>query len=740
MKTQSPSAKNKHENIPVLEMTCAACANAVENAVKKVTGVENASVNFASKQLQVSYDPVVVQPAEMQKAVQAAGYDLIINSPNAAKEQEKYELEAYRVLRRDTLLAGLLSIPVVLIGMVFMHMPYANYIMMVLSAPVVFWFGRRFFTNALKQATFGQANMDTLVALSTGIAFIFSAFNTFYPVFFEKQGLEAHVYFEAAAVVVFFILLGKMLEHGAKARGSEALKKLMGLQPKTVHIRRAGEEQEIGIELVMPGDEVLVRPGEKIAVDGAVVSGRSYVDESMISGEPVAVEKTVGEPVYAGTINQKGSFSFKAKNVGADTLLAQIIKSVQEAQGSKAPVQRLVDKIAGVFVPVVIGIAILTFVVWMIFGGEHALTHALLASITVLVIACPCALGLATPTAIIAGVGKAAEYGVLIRDAESLETARKVNTVVLDKTGTITRGKPSAENWHWLEDGTKRRLSVLYELENASEHPLAAAIATHLRGQERQELILTDFESITGKGVSAKLTGQTYRVGSLSWLKDLGLQIPEQRRADIEKWQNNAQTVVFFAENDTLLAFIGISDPLKPTSAEAIEQLHKAGVEVHLLSGDNEKSALAVARQVGIKNVKAGVMPSEKADYIKALQAQGKVVAMVGDGINDAEALAVADLGVAMGHGSDIALDVAGMALLSSDLKSLPKALGLSRRTVATIRQNLFWAFVYNLIGIPLAAGVMYPVNGFLLNPMVAGAAMALSSVSVVTNSLRLRW
>ncbi len=740
MKTTSPSAKNKHENIPVLEMTCAACAYAVETTVKKVAGVEDASVNFATKQLQVSYDPMVVQPAELQKAVQAAGYDLIINTPNAAAEQEKYELEAYQVLRRDTLLAGLLSVPVVLIGMVFMHMPYANYIMMALSAPVVFWFGRRFFVNAWKQASYGKANMDTLVALSTGIAFVFSAFNTFYPTFFEKRGLEAHVYFEAAAVVVFFILLGKMLEHGAKARGSEALKKLMGLQPKTVRIRRAGEEQEISIEAVLPGDEVLVRPGEKIAVDVAVVSGRSYVDESMISGEPVAVEKATGDLVYAGTINQKGGFSFKAKNVGADTLLAQIIRSVQEAQGSKAPVQKLVDKIAGTFVPVVIGIAILTFVVWMVFGGENALTHALLSSITVLVIACPCALGLATPTAIIAGVGKAAEYGILIRDAESLETARKVDTVVLDKTGTITRGKPSAENWQWLEEATKRRLSVLYELENASEHPLAAAIAEYLREKERQELILTDFESITGKGVLAKLIGHTYRAGSLTWLTDLGLQIPQKHRTEIENWQNDAQTVVFFAENDTVLTFIGIADPLKPTSAEAIQQLQKAGVEVHLLSGDNEKSAQAVARQVGISNVKAGVMPSEKAAYIKALQAQGKVVAMVGDGINDAEALAVAELGVAMGHGSDIALDVAGMALLSSDLKSLPKALRLSRRTVATIRQNLFWAFVYNLIGIPLAAGVLYPMNGFLLNPMLAGGAMALSSVTVVMNSLRLRW
>jgi len=740
MKTTSPSAKNKHENIPVLEMTCAACAYAVETTVKKVAGVEDASVNFATKQLQVSYNPEVVQPAELQKAVQAAGYDLIINTPNAAAEQEKYELEAYQVLRRDTLLAGLLSVPVVLIGMVFMHMPHANYIMMALSAPVVFWFGRRFFVNAWKQASYGKANMDTLVALSTGIAFVFSAFNTFYPTFFEKRGLEAHVYFEAAAVVVFFILLGKMLEHGAKARGSEALKKLMGLQPKTVRIRRAGEEQEIGIEAVLPGDEVLVRPGEKIAVDGAVVSGRSYVDESMISGELVAVEKATGDLVYAGTINQKGGFSFKAKNVGADTLLAQIIRSVQEAQGSKAPVQKLVDKIAGIFVPVVIGIAILTFVVWMVFGGENALTHALLSSITVLVIACPCALGLATPTAIIAGVGKAAEYGILIRDAESLETARKVDTVVLDKTGTITRGKPSAENWQWLEEATKRRLSVLYELENASEHPLAAAIAEYLREKQRQELILTDFESITGKGVLAKLIGHTYRAGSLTWLTDLGLQIPQKYRTEIENWQNDAQTVVFFAENDTVLAFIGIADPLKPTSAEAIQQLQKAGVEVHLLSGDNEKSAQAVARRVGISNVKAGVMPSEKAAYIKALQAQGKVVAMVGDGINDAEALAVAELGVAMGHGSDIALDVAGMALLSSDLKSLPKALRLSRRTVATIRQNLFWAFVYNLIGIPLAAGVLYPMNGFLLNPMLAGGAMALSSVTVVMNSLRLRW
>jgi Cu2+-exporting ATPase len=578
-----------------------------------------------------------------------------------------------------------------------------------------------------------------LVALSTGIAFLFSVFNTFFPEFWHARGIHPHVYYEAAAVVIVFISLGKLLEERAKSKTSSAIKKLMGLQPKTVRVVVNGTEQELPIASVKVGNIILVRPGEKIPVDGVVISGSSYVDESMISGEPVAVEKDSGKKVFAGTINQKGSFQFEAQKVGGDTILAHIIKMVQEAQGSKAPVQKLVDKIAGIFVPVVIGISILTFMIWMVAGGDNAFTHALLTSITVLVIACPCALGLATPTAIMVGVGKGAENNILIKDAESLELAHKVNAVILDKTGTITEGKPMVTNLHWVDNDANKFINVMYSMENQSEHPLAQAVATQLKDSGASLMTLSSFESITGRGVTSRVNDSVYFIGNRKLIEEKNINVSETISRLADAWQTEAKTVIYFSDHEKLLAILAIADKIKSTSKDAVDALQKKGIAVYLLTGDNLATAQSVAKQVGINHFKAEVLPSEKADFVKQLQREGKVVAMVGDGINDSHALAQADVSIAMGKGSDIAMDVAKMVLITSDLQSIPKALNLSTRTVHGIRQNLFWAFIYNVIGIPIAAGLLYPINGFLLDPMIAGAAMALSSVSVVSNSLRLR-
>ncbi|WP_461102294.1 heavy metal translocating P-type ATPase [Spirosoma koreense] len=730
-------------------MSCAACAVSVESTLKHTPGVSDAGVNYANQSAWVQFDPAVVTPTDLQAAVRAVGYDIVVDAEDPQQVQDEARQQHYRALKRRTLWALILSVPVVIVGMFFMDPSsdspnYANWLMLALSAPVVFGLGRSFFVNAWKQARHGKANMDTLVALSTGIAFVFSAFNTIYPDFWHRRGLHPHVYFEAAAVVVAFILLGKLLEERAKSSTSSALKKLMGLQPKTVRLVEGATERDVPMAAVQVGNLLLVRPGEKVPVDGLLESGQSYVDESMISGEPVPVEKVAGTKVFAGTINQRGSFRFRAEKVGGDTLLAQIIRMVQEAQGSKAPVQQTVDRIAGVFVPVVLSIALLTFGVWMLFGHYLApetdsFTTALLTSVTVLVIACPCALGLATPTAIMVGVGKGAEHNILIKDAESLEIGYRVDAVVLDKTGTITEGKPVVTDMLWLVPELEQVpfQRILYTLEAQSEHPLAEAVTTYLHGFE--PVSLDSFDSVTGRGITAHHQGQAYFVGNQSLLAEQGLTLSTHLGEQATYLQNQAKTVVFFANTTAILALIAIADPVKVGSQEAIETLQRRGIAVYMLTGDNPQTAAAVAAQVGIRQYKAETMPADKAQFVSELQAGGRVVAMIGDGINDSQALAQADVSIAMGKGSDIAMDVARMTLITSDLNSVPKALQLSKQTVQVIRQNLFWAFVYNLIGIPLAAGVLYPAFGFLLNPMIAGAAMALSSVSVVSNSLRLR-
>ncbi|MEO7212051.1 MAG: heavy metal translocating P-type ATPase [Mucilaginibacter sp.] len=726
---------------PVTGMTCASCAASVESMIGAQKGVDKAEVNYASQSVKVAFHPDIIQPAAFQKAVQSVGYDLILDTENGKLLQEEAQRSSYQLLKTKITWAGILTVPVVLIGMFWMELPYANYIMMALTAPVLFLFGRNFFIGAWKQAGHGKANMDTLVALSTGIAFLFSVFNTLDPGFWHSRGLHPHVYFEAAAVVIVFIMLGKLLEERAKSNTSSAIKKLIGLQPKTVQLITTEGERETAISDVQIGDQILVRSGEKIPVDGLLYEGNSFVDESMISGEPVAVEKKAGSPVFAGTINQKGSFRFTAEKVGGGTLLAQIIQMVQDAQGSKAPVQKLVDKIAGIFVPVVIGIAIVTFAIWQIFGGQYAFTQGLLAMVTVLVIACPCALGLATPTAIMVGMGKGAENGILIKDAEALELGHKVNAIILDKTGTITEGKPVVTDLFWSESIVdKDTLQVIFaEMEKQSEHPLADAIVTYLQKGTSIPLRISSFESLTGLGVEAKYEGNLYQAGSHKLVDERKLSTPADLQTRIEGLLAQAKTVIYFGNQKEVLAIAAITDRIKENSAKAVAALKSQGIEVYMLTGDNSVTAAAIAKQAGIDHYQADVLPSGKADFVKALQAKGKTVAMIGDGINDSQALAQADVSIAMGKGSDIAMDVAKMTLVSSDLLQVPKALKFSKLTVQTIRQNLFWAFIYNLIGIPLAAGILYPINGFLLNPMIAGAAMALSSVSVVSNSLRLK-
>ena len=736
------AATTIRKQFPVTDMTCAACAVSVESVLSQQPGVVSAAVNFATQTVQVDYEPGIISPEDMNRALQATGYGLIVeDTPDMAEEVDNMHRRRFDDLRRRTIWAVALSVPLVVLGMFFMRLPRVEYALWVLSTPVVVWLGRSFFVNAWKQARHGSANMDTLVALSTGIAYLFSVFNTLFPQFWHRRGLHAHVYFEAAAVVIAFILLGKLLEERAKARTSSAIKKLMGLQPKTVHlVHDSGHTAEIPVAQVRIGDVLLVRPGEKIPVDGRVSSGSSYVDESMISGEPVPVRKSSGNVVLAGTINQKGSFQFTAEKVGGDTLLAQIIRMVQEAQGSKAPVQKLTDRIAAVFVPTVIAVALVSFGIWWAFGGENGLTQGLLAMVTVLVIACPCALGLATPTAIMVGVGKGAEQGILIRDAESLELAHRVQAVVLDKTGTVTVGKPVVENLLWANGADiDEWQKVFYSLEKHSEHPLAEAVVRHLEN-EAAPVHLDKTESITGKGIAAGYHGRRVLAGNRALLAENRLPVPETLEKQAGRWENEAKTVIYFANADGALAVAVIADPVKPSSAEAIRELRKMGLEVYLVTGDNPRTAAAVAAQVGIRHVRAEMLPAGKDAFVQELRRQGKVVAMAGDGINDSQALARADVSIAMGKGSDIAMEVAKITLMSSDLNKIPAAIRLSRQTVATIRQNLFWAFIYNIIGIPVAAGVLFPVNGFLLNPMVAGAAMALSSVSVVSNSLLLKW
>ena len=727
----------KKEAFPVLGMSCASCAARVDKTLNNLPGVQEASVNYASAMAQVVYDADACSPEVLKAALQNVGYDMLIDSQDeAVDEAEKVHLARYESLKKRTRWAIALALPIMVLSMVWMHVHWVNYVVWLLATPVVFVLGRGFFTSAWKQLKHGACNMDTLVALSTGIAYVFSMFNLFFPTFWLSRGIEPHVYFEALSVIIAFILLGRLLEERAKRNASTAIRKLIGLQPRTVTIWTPDGERILPVTSIRQGDVVVVKPGERIAVDGVVSEGQSYVDESMLSGEPMAVRKQKNSKVYAGTINQKGAFRFVADKIGQDTLLAQIIRMVQDAQGSKMPVQKLVDKIASIFVPVIITIALVAMVAWMVLATNDGFTHGLLALVTVLIIACPCALGLATPTAIMVGIGKGAENGILIKNAESLEVARKIDTVVLDKTGTLTEGHPQVTDEAWLTDEARHK-NILLSLEKMSEHPLAEALRRFM--QHITAFYVKHFGVLDGRGIEGFVDGKKYYAGSLTLLEEKNITMDASLRVKAEKWMKEAKTIVALADEEKTLGVLAITDKLKSTSGFAIEALHKQNIEVWMLTGDQSEAAREVAQQVGIKHFKAGVLPQEKASFVRELQSQGKKVAMVGDGINDSAALAQADLSIAMGQGSDIAMDTAMVTILSSDLVKISETIRLSQLTVRTIRQNLFWAFFYNLIGVPIAAGILYPINGFLLNPMIGGMAMAFSSVSVVTNSLRLR-
>ncbi|OFX80816.1 MAG: cadmium-translocating P-type ATPase [Bacteroidetes bacterium GWE2_40_15] len=727
-------------SFPVSGMSCASCAMGVEKRLGTLSGVKSAAVNFADKSVMVEFEGEIVTPLKLKQSLQEIGFDMIIEEGDAAIDKQQQEgVKQYQKLKRNTILAWLFSIPVMVISMFFMHHHYLNIPMMLLTLPVLFIFGRDFFVNGWRSVVKGSANMDTLVAMSTSIAFTFSLFNTFFPQFWLERGVEPMVYFEAATMIIAFVLLGKLLEERAKGSTTSSIKKLMGLQPKEATVIRNSEPYVVSISALVEGDIISVKPGEKIPVDGVVKEGNSFVDESMISGEPIAVEKREGDKVLAGTINQRGTFLFSATKVGGDTLLAQIIKMVKEAQGSKAPVQRIADKIAAVFVPIVIGISLLTLVLWLLIGGSGVFAKAILSAVSVLVIACPCALGLATPTALMVGIGRGAQEHILIKDATALEQMRRVNAVVLDKTGTLTEGRAIVTDWVWLTDENRELYTgLIYSIEERSEHPLASAIVHYVKesadnyGQSTQRLQIENFESITGSGVKAVYNGENYFIGNKELLKgDIGVEI-------VDNLTQQGKSIVQFYRDNQLKAVIALWDKIKESSQESVSGLKRLGIEVHMLTGDNFKNASVVSQALGINHFKASALPQDKEDYIKDLQSKGMVVAMVGDGINDSQALSRADVSIAMGKGTDIAMDVAMMTLITSDIALLPKAFDLSRRTVRLIRQNLFWAFIYNLIGIPIAAGVLYPFTGTLLNPMIAAAAMAFSSVSVVLNSLRL--
>ncbi|WP_347925085.1 heavy metal translocating P-type ATPase [Pontimicrobium sp. SW4] len=729
------------EQYKIAGMTCAACAVSIESYLKPQDGILEVAVNYPNQSVTIEYDNKIALETIQQK-IKEIGYTLILGtSQDTQKAFEELEEKRLASLKSKLVFSAIFSIPIFVMAMFFMgKIPYENWIMMALSLPVLFWSGAEFYTIAWKKLKHFSANMDTLVALSTGIAFLFSVFNTVNPQYFLSKGLMPHVYYESAVIIITLILLGRFLEEKAKSKTSSAIKKLMGLTPKKVMVIRNGEESIINYDEILKGELIILKPGDKVPVDGKVKKGTSFIDESMISGEPIPLEKTKGSKVFAGTINQKGALRIIATKVGNETLLSQIIKLVEQAQSSKPAIQKMADKVAGIFVPIVIGLAILTFALWYFLAPEASLTYALLTPITVLIIACPCALGLATPTALMVGIGKGAEQGILIKDAQSLETAYKIDTLILDKTGTITEGKPQVTNIIWDENIISDTLEkVVLAIESESEHPIAEAIVQHLKASKTPGVTIEAFQSITGLGAEATFENTMYRIGNENLMLQHKINTPHALDQKANALKLEAKTVVYISQQDTVVGIIAVADKIKATTISAIKKLQKIGVNIHMLTGDNEQTAKAIAQQVGIKQFQANVMPAEKGKFVEQLQKQGKVVAMAGDGINDAHALAQADVGIAMGSGTDIAMESAGITLMQSDLKQIVKAVQLSKATMQTIKQNLFWAFIYNLIAIPIAAGILYPFNGFLLNPMIAGAAMSMSSISVLANSLRLK-
>ncbi|BAZ03531.1 heavy metal translocating P-type ATPase [Calothrix sp. NIES-3974] len=742
-------------------MSCASCVQNIEAAISSVPGVRECIVNFGAETATITYDPEKTDIVTIEKAVDAAGYSAFLLQPeNTLMEEDAAETyrqsrETYHLTRKvviSSILSGIIvigSIPM----MTGLHIPvipmwlHDPWLQLVLTIPIQFWCGLSFYGNAGKAWKRHTATMDTLVVLGTSVAFFYSLFPTFFPNFFISRGLSPDVYYEAAAVIITLILLGRLLESRAKKQTGKAIRQLIGLQPKTARLIRDGQEIDIPISEVQIGDIILVRPGEKIPVDGEVIAGTSTVDESMVTGESIPVEKQSGDEVIGATINQTGSFKLRTTRVGKDTVLAQIVQLVQQAQGSKAPIQRLTDQVTGFFVPVVIAIAVLTFIIWLSVAGN--VTLAIVTTVGVLIIACPCALGLATPTSVIVGTGKGAENGILIKDAQSLELAHKIQTIVLDKTGTITAGKPTVTDFVTVKgtaNGNEiKLLQLAASVEQNSEHPLATAIVAYAKTNlERLHVTLSqvvDFRAIPGSGVQGMVDAHLVQIGTQRWLAELGINT-QLLAGEKDRLESEGKTAIFLAVDGQVEGLMGIADAVKPTSKSAIQALQKLGLEVIMLTGDNHRTATSIARQVGINRVISQVRPDQKAATIQELQREGKkgkIVAMVGDGINDAPALTQADVGIAIGTGTDIAIASSDITLISGDLHGVVTAIQLSHATIRNIRQNLFFAFIYNVAGIPIAAGVLYPIFGWLLNPIIAGAAMAFSSVCVVTNALRLR-
>jgi len=751
--------------LPLVGMHCASCAGRIEKALGSAEGVVAANVNFATSRATVRFDPQTTDVQALSQVVRDLGYDVIAPQPGkeephtgdmfAAETQVRQEEYRQQKVRFTVALA--LTLPVTVLAMAshlvpslenILNFPGRPWLELALTTPVLFWAGREFFTGAWAAAKHRVADMNTLVSIGTLSAYLFSVFATIAPNLLivntasgqqsmHGAGMQTGVYYEVAAVIVTLILMGRLLEARARSKTSGAIRALIGLQPKMARVDRNGTEQDIPVAEVQVGDVVLVRPGEKIPVDGEVVEGASSVDESMLTGEPLPVHKTAGDTVIGATLNKTGSFRFRATKIGKDTVLQQIVRMVQEAQGSKAPIQKLADIIAGYFVPVVICIAIATFVLWFDLAPPQVrITMAMLTFVSILIIACPCALGLATPTAIMVGTGRGAQSGILIKGGEALESAHKLTTIVLDKTGTITRGVPTVTDIVTFDLDEDTLLQLAASAESGSEHPLGEAIVRSAGERGLDRLPITHFNAIPGHGLEAEVNGQQILIGTALFLNDRGVEIDQTTAHQLA---DDGKTPIFVAVNGSFGGIIAISDPVKEGSQVAIQRLHALGLEVIMLTGDNSRTAGAIARQVGVDRVLAEVLPQGKGEEIKKLQSQGKVVAMVGDGINDAPALAQANVGIAMGTGTDVAMEASDITLVRGDLNGVVSSIALSRATIANIKQNLFFAFIYNILGIPLAAGILYPFTGWLLSPIIASLAMALSSVSVVSNALRLR-
>lgn len=739
---QENSSENKLR-LSILGMSCAGCVSAVEGALASVNGVIEVSVNFADHSAIVKG---VVDPEQLKKAAQDAGYDAaVMEGFEDPSEQEELELQRYQKLMLKAKIAAAFGVPL----MIFSHLGWLPTIasdagrwfwpfIAIITLGIMRYSGGHFFSSAYKLLRKGQANMDTLIALGTGSAWFYSCVVIDYSSHLTQ--LAPHAYFEASVIILAFINFGSALETKARGTTSSAIRELIGLQPRTARVVRDGVEQDIAIEEVGLAETLRVRPGEKIAVDGVLIEGHSSVDESMLTGEPIPVEKTIDSEVVAGTMNQQGSFLFKATRIGRDTALAQIINSVRTAQGSKPAIAKLADKIAGVFVPVVVVISILTFLIWYWFGPEPSMGYAFVTSMTVLVIACPCALGLATPISVMVAVGRAAQMGILIRNGDALQSAGKLTTLILDKTGTVTEGKPSVSTIETIGDyDPETVLRLAASIESGSEHPLAAAI---LAAADEKQIRLdktTGFEAIAGHGITAIIDEQKIFFGNQALMDDKGVKYARHTKK-IKELSAQGQTAMLLAVDNKMAGIIAVSDSIKTDSGIAVHRLKSRGVRVIMVTGDNEITAKAIAEQAGITDVRAQVLPEEKAEIVRKLQLSGEVVGMVGDGINDAPALAQANVGIAIGTGTDVAIESADIVILQGSLLKVPEAIALSKETVQNIKQNLLGAFFYNTIGIPVAAGLLYPIFGILLSPMIAGAAMAMSSVTVVTNANRLRW